>query len=28
MQASFALAPYVGFDLHRDYGFRAIHRGY
>jgi len=28
MQASFTLAPYVAFDVHRDYGFRAIHRGY
>jgi hypothetical protein len=28
MQASFALAPYVAFDLKRDCGFHAIHRGY
>jgi hypothetical protein len=25
---SFALAPYVAFDLKRDLGFRGIHRGY
>jgi hypothetical protein len=28
MAASFALAPYVGFDAARDLGFRGIHRGY
>jgi hypothetical protein len=28
LQASFSLAPYTSFDLGRDYGFRAVHRGY
>ena len=28
MESSFALAPYVAFDLKRDCGFHAVHRGY
>jgi hypothetical protein len=28
MYSSFALAPYVAFDLQRDSGFCAVHRGY